>query len=94
MLEQFGLAQQVAVDPPSRSWTDVTMTCDDFLLVNLKVPPPALTDHGLVVATIPFLRVHPIHAPATLRTPKHVHFLGRRGVLDPAATGTEALPTL
>jgi hypothetical protein len=56
ILDQFGLAQHVA-EPTHQGggWLDVILTRDDCALVDLSVHPPTISDHGLVIASIPFL---------------------------------------
>ena len=60
--EQFGLKQHVA-EPTHRlgGWLDVILTRDDSALTNLTIHPPSLSDHGLVIATIPFLYETLVH---------------------------------
>ena len=60
--DQFGLVQHV--DGPTHrlgGWLDVIITRDDCALTDLQIFPPTISDHGLVLATIPYL----LHAPST-----------------------------
>src|SRR6218665_3961528 len=54
--EQFGLTQHVA-EPTHKlgGWLDVIVTRDDCQVTDVTVHPPILSDHGLVMACIPFI---------------------------------------
>src|SRR6218665_2395115 len=54
--EQFGLTQHVA-EPTHKlgGWLDVIITRDDCQVTDVTVHPPILSDHGLVMASIPFI---------------------------------------
>src|SRR6218665_4007367 len=62
--DQFGLTQHVA-EPTHRlgGWLDVIITRDDCALTDLQIFPPTISDHGLVMATIP----NPMTLPPPLR---------------------------
>src|SRR6218665_1133594 len=55
-LSQFGLKQHVS-EPTHRSggWLDVMITRDDCQVTDVNVHPPTISDHGLVLAAIPFI---------------------------------------
>src|SRR6218665_3893179 len=56
VLEQFGLKQHVTESTHvSGGWLDVVVTRDDCQVSDVIVSPPTFSDHGPVVATIPFL---------------------------------------
>lgn len=58
-------------------WLEVFITQDDCQLADLVVLPLTVLDHGLVVATVPFLREMPIHLESWLRdwrTLDHIAF--------------------
>jgi hypothetical protein len=67
ILEQFGLTQHVS-SPTHQAggWLDVVITRDDCI-PTVEVWPPALSDHGLVVASLPFLHEAPIYALRQIR---------------------------
>src|SRR6218665_982364 len=68
MIEQFGLTQHVAESTHrSDGWLDVILTRDDCSLVDLCIHPPTISDHGLVVATIPFLHDAPSYLARQIR---------------------------
>src|SRR6218665_1860223 len=52
--EQFGLTQHVA-EPTHKlgGWLDVIVTRNDCQVTDVTVHPPILSDHGLVMASIP-----------------------------------------
>src|SRR6218665_3581080 len=55
ILEQFGLTQHMSVPThKGGGWLDVVITRDDCT-PTVDVWPPVLSDHGLVVANLPFL---------------------------------------
>jgi exonuclease III len=58
--EQFGLVQRVS-EPTHRQggWLDVLITRDDCQLTDIAVHPPTVSDHGIVIATVPFLHETP-----------------------------------
>src|SRR6218665_2162856 len=56
VLEQFGLKQHVTESTHvAGGWLDVVVTRDDCQVSDVIVSPPTFSDHGPVVATIPFL---------------------------------------
>ncbi|PGH39091.1 MAG: hypothetical protein CRN43_11265, partial [Candidatus Nephrothrix sp. EaCA] len=56
VLGQFGLKQHVTESTHvSGGWLDVVVTRDDCRVSDVIVSPPTFSDHGPVVATIPFL---------------------------------------
>ena len=56
ILEQFGLKQHVA-EPTHHlgGWLDVIVTRDDCQVMDIDIHPPTISDHGLVIACIPFI---------------------------------------
>src|SRR6218665_4005654 len=60
--EQFGIRQWVAESTQRMGgWLDVLITPGDCQLVDTTVHPPTVSDHGLVIATVPFLHETPFH---------------------------------
>ena len=101
LLQQFGLAQHVA-EPTHKQggWLDVFITRDDAPPVDLEVHPPVptISDHGLIVATVPFLRSGParsIHYARAWRELDRVAFgAALRAALEPSkATDAMTLPS-
>jgi len=68
--EQFGLTQHVA-EPTHKlgGWLDVIVTRNDCQVTDVTVHPPILSDHGLVMASIPF-----IYEPSLLITRRIRHW--------------------
>src|SRR6218665_575785 len=72
ILEQFGLTQHVSVPThKGGGWLDVVITRDDCP-PTVNVWPPVLSDHGLVVANLPFLHETPVYALRQIREWKHL----------------------
>ena len=66
--EQFGLRQWVSESTQRMGgWLDVLITRDDCQLVDITVHPPTVSDHGLVIATVPFLHETPFHVEGLFR---------------------------
>ena len=66
-LEQFGLAQHVSTSThKDGGWLDAVITRDDCT-PTVTVYPPAFSDHGLVIASVPFLHETPIYAIRQIR---------------------------
>src|SRR6218665_1007406 len=97
VLNQFGLKQHVSESTHKcGGWVDVMVTRYDCQVVDIHVQPPVLSDHGLVVATIPF-----IHQPAPYITRQIRHWKGldRDAFADalrdhPLFSNIEATPAL
>src|SRR6218665_579434 len=67
ILDQFGLTQHVSVPThKGGGWLDVVITRDDCT-PTVDVWPPVLSDHGLVVANLPFLHETPVYALRQIR---------------------------
>src|SRR6218665_3825319 len=97
VLDQFGLKQHVSESTHKcGGWLDVMVTKDDCQVVDIHVQPPVLSDHGLIVATIPL-----IHQPALYitRQIRHWKSLDRDAFADalrdhPLFSNIEATPAL
>src|SRR6218665_3695453 len=72
ILDQFGLKQHVSAPTHlAGGWLDVIITRDDCC-PTVDVRPPALSDHGIVVASLPFLHERPVYALRQIRGWRHL----------------------
>src|SRR6218665_932902 len=67
-MRQFGLIQHVA-EPTHKmgGWLDVVITRDDCTVSDLRVEPPFLSDHGLLLFNTPHLHAQPTYTIRSIR---------------------------
>src|SRR6218665_2277898 len=98
ILDQYRLTQHVTESTQREGgWLDVIITRDDCALRDISIHPPTISDHGLVLATIPFLSDAPSYFISCVRDWRRLDreafkaaLLSIPAVVDPSVL--EALP--